>query len=465
MNIRTRLTLQFTLLVSGILLLTFITIYVFRASYVEEDFYGRLEKKALTTTELFVKVSEVDSALLKKIDRTNYDVFFNENLVIYDFQNREIYTSNDTTNYAITADLLNRIRLEKNVRFMDGSHKVIGILYNDFSNRKNQVVTIIGAEDRWGDESLQSLLNILCWLYLFVVVVVAAAGWYFAGQALSPILRIITQVKLLFPNKLDQSLTVENPNDEIGKLALTFNDLLGRLAEVFRLQNLFISNVSHELKNPLMRIWAQMDVAMLKERSGEEYRTLVMSVQEDIRELSQLAETLLELAKVNDEARRVIYGQVRIDEVLWDARTLLMSAEPTYLVTVDFSQDINNEEQLTVNGNPQLLKTAFVNLMENGCKFSDDAHVDVKVSFLPEAIHIDFQNTGDVIAPDEVKLIFQPFYRRDNTAKIKGYGVGLSLVERIIKLHGSTLSVHSNASAHTNIFTVVLPYRNGSASS
>lgn len=465
MNIRTRLTLQFTLLVSGILLLTFITIYVFRASYVEEDFYGRLEKKALTTTELFVKVSEVDSALLKKIDRTNYDVFFNENLVIYDLQNREIYTSNDTTNYAITSYLLNRIRLEKKVRFMDGSHKVIGMLYNDFSDRKNQVVTIIGAEDRWGDESLQSLLNILCWLYLFVVVVVAAAGWYFAGQALSPILRIITQVKLLFPNKLDQSLTVENPNDEIGQLALTFNDLLGRLAEVFRLQNLFISNVSHELKNPLMRIWAQMDVAMLKERSVEEYRTLITSVQEDIRELSQLAETLLELAKVNDEARRVIYGQVRIDEVLWDARTLLMAAEPTYLVTVDFSREINNEEQLTVNGNPQLLKTAFVNLMENGCKFSDDAHVDVKVSFLPEAIHIDFQNTGDVIAPDEVKLIFQPFYRRDNTAKIKGYGVGLSLVERIIKLHGSTLSVHSNASAHTNIFTVVLPYPNGSASS
>lgn len=462
MNIRTRLTLQFTLLVSGILLLTFITIYVFRASYVEEDFYGRLEKKALTTTELFVKVSEVDSALLKKIDRSNYDVFFNENLVIYDFQNKEIYTSNDTTNYAITPGLLDRIRLEKQVRFVDGAHKVIGIFYTD---RYNRVVTVIGAEDRWGDESLQSLLKILCWLYLFVVVVVAAAGWYFAGQALSPILRIIKQVKLLFPNKLDQSLTVENPNDEIGQLALTFNDLLGRLAEVFRLQNLFISNVSHELKNPLMRMWAQMDVAMLKERSVEEYRTLVVSVQEDIRELSQLAETLLELAKVNDEARRVIYGQVRIDEVLWDARTLLMSAEPTYLVTVDFCQDINNEEQLTVNGNPQLLKTAFVNLMENGCKFSDDAHVDVKVSFLPEAIHIDFQNTGDVIAPDEVKLIFQPFYRRNNTAKIKGYGVGLSLVERIIKLHGSNLTVYSNTSTQTNLFTVVLPYRNLSISS
>ena len=200
MNIRTRLTLQFTLLVSGILLLTFITIYVFRASYVEEDFYWRLEKKALTTTELFVNVSEVDSALLKKIDRTNYDVFFYENLVIYDFLNKEIYTSNDSTNYAISADLLNRIRMEKKVRFMDGSHNVIGILYNGYSDRRNQVVTIIGAEDRWGDESFQSLRNILFWLFLFVLLVVALAGWYFAGQALSLIFRRSKQVKLLFPN-------------------------------------------------------------------------------------------------------------------------------------------------------------------------------------------------------------------------------------------------------------------------
>lgn len=460
MNIRTRLTLQFTLLVSGILLLTFLTIYSLRVNYVEEDFYGRLEKKALTTTELFVKVSEVDSALLKKIDRTNYDVFFNENLVIYDEQNREIYTSNDTTNYSINPDLFNRIRREKEVRFMDGVHKVIGILYNDHNDRKNQVVTIIGAEDRWGKESLQSLRRILTWLFFIVVAVVAAVGWYFASEALSPILRIIKQVKLLFPNQLDQSLIVENPNDEIGQLALTFNDLLGRLAEVFRLQNLFISNVSHELKNPLMRMGTQLDVAMLKDRSIEEYQSLVVSVREDIRELGQLAETLLELAKVNDEARRVIYGQVRVDEVLWDARTLLMYAEPKYLVTVHFGQDINNENQLMVNGNPQLLKTAFVNLMENGCKFSKDAHVNVKVDFLMEAIRVDFHNIGEVIAPEEMKLIFQPFYRRENTSNIKGYGVGLSLVERIVKLHSGDISVYSHVSSRSNVFTVILPYQN-----
>jgi signal transduction histidine kinase len=127
---------------------------------------------------------------------------------------------------------------------------------------------------------------------------------------------------------------------------------------------------------------------------------------------------------------------------------------------VHFGQDINNESQLTVNGNPHLLKTAFVNLMENGCKFSEDVHVNVRVSFLAEAIQVDFQNIGAVIAPEEMKLIFQPFYRRESTANIKGYGIGLSLVERIVKLHGGDISVYSHLPNHSNVFTVRLPYQN-----
>ena len=202
----------------------------------------------------------------------------------------------------------------------------------------------------------------------------------------------------------------------------------------------------------------QLDVAMLKERSTVDYQSLIISVRQDIRELSHLAETLLDLAKVNDESQRIFYGEVRIDEVLWDARSLLLSAEPNYLITVQFDEDISSENQLLVNGNPHLLKTAFVNLMENGCKFSDNSHVNVHVFFTKEGIQLEFQNTGETIASEEMKLIFRPFYRRDGASHIKGYGVGLSLVERIIKLHESWLNVSSDQTTRTTIFTIVLPY-------
>lgn len=455
MNIRTRLTMQFSLLVSGVLLLTFLMIYYLRINYTEEYFYDRLEKKAYTSTELLMKVSEVDSALLKKIDRTNQDIFFKENLTIYNTNNKEIYTSNDEVNYKITDEILQKIRKKGKLKFSEGTHRIIGVLYPDSSN---QVITIIGAEDYWGNQNINSLRNTLLFLYLIIIILVAVIGWYFSGKALAPISRVVSQVKSIFPNHLEQSLTVENPKDEIGKLTLTFNDLLERVNEAFRLQKLFISNVSHELKNPLMRMGTQLDVAMLKERTVDEYKSLAVSLREDIRELSQLSQTLLELAKVNDEIQGVVYGQIRIDEIIWETRLLLMSAESSYLVTVDFNQEINTESQLTINGNAQLLKTAFVNLMENGCKFSEDEHVNIRVSFSNESIKIDFQNTGEFISDDETKLIFQPFYRKNNTTNIKGYGVGLALVERIIKLHGGVLSVHSYVSTQTNVFSITLPY-------
>ena len=455
MNIRTRLTVQFTVLVSSILLMTFMAIYLLRVEYVEEEFFDRLEKKAQTTTELLVKVNEVSSDLLKIIDKSNYDVFINEKLVVYNSKNQEIYTNNDTVTYNITPELLNQIRQEKKVRFRLNDKMAMGLF---FADSYGGVITIVGADDLWGRENLDSLRQILIWLYLLEVILFGFAGWYFSGRALAPIIRIINQVKKLFPNQLDQPLTIENHHDEIGQLTLTFNDLLSRLSEAFRLQNLFISNVSHELKNPLMRMGTQLDVAMLKERSPSDYQTLVVSVRQDIRELSQLAETLLELAKVNDESQRIFYGEVRIDEVLWDARSLLLSAEPNYLITVQFDENINSEQQLLANGNPHLLKTAFVNLMENGCKFSDNSHVNVWVFFQKEGIQLEFQNTGDSIASEEIKLIFRPFYRRDGASHIKGYGVGLSLVERIIKLHESKLHVSSDATTHTTIFTILIPY-------
>lgn len=455
MNIRTRLTLQFTLMVSAIFLIAFLMIYFLKWQQTKHDFYKRLENKALTAANLLVSVEEVDADLLKKIDQTNQDVFFNENLSIYDAHNQEIYTNNDQIHYTLNSSLLNQIRAEKRVQFTQGKHQVIGVFYVD---AHHQVVSIAGAEDQWGQQNLANLRSILLGLFLVVILIVALSGWYFSGQALSPISRVIGQVKKIYPNRFEQPLSVENPKDEIGLLTLTFNELLERIAEVLRLQNLFISNVSHELKNPLMRIGMQIDVTMLRNRSVGEYQALFGSVREDIRELGQLSEALLELAKITDEEQKVIYTQVRTDEVLWEARSLLLEVCPNYSVVINFDDNIESENQFVVTGNYHLLKTAFVNLMENGCKFSNNATVDVQVVFEKSGLRISFQNTGSIISEEELKLIFQPFYRIQNSSHIKGYGVGLSLVERILKIHNGSIEINSYHTTATTVFYALLPY-------
>lgn len=452
MQIRAKLTLQFTLLVSVIVLAIFVVIYWLRYNYVEEEFYKRLTQKASTSAELLVTVKEVNAKLLKKINKKNNDVLYRENLTIYDYKNLGIYRTNDTSGFKTTYDMLNQVRKQRKVRFKQDDFKIVGMLYTD---RFNRVVTIAGAVDLAGEKDLKNLLNTMIWIFVAVLLLVTLLGYYFAVRALAPISEVIKQVKTIYPQNVNQRLTIQNPKDEIGQLTATFNELLERLGEVFRLQNLFVSNVSHEMKNPLMKIGTQIDVALLKARTPDEYLNTLQSVRQDIREMGQLSNTLLELAKVSDLNHKLMYDEVRLDETIWEAGDLLLQAENNYQVQVDFADELEEDSQLVVKGNAQLLKTAFVNLMENGCKFSENHSVKVSLHFMKNCIEVQFANQGKMDKP-EMDLIFEPFYRSQNTANIKGYGVGLSLVNRIVKLHGGNIEVQSTD--NQTVFQISLPY-------
>ena len=455
MQIRAKLTLQFTLLVSVIVLAIFVVIYWLRYNYVEDEFYKRLTQKASTPAKILATVKEVNAKLLKKINKANNDVLYRENLAIYDYKNLGIYRTNDTSGFKTTYDMLNQVRKLRRVRFKQDDFKIVGMLYTD---RYNRIVTITGAVDLSGQKDLKNLLNIMIWIFVSVLVLVALLGHYFAVRALAPISEVIKQVKTIYPQNINQRLTIQNPKDEIGQLTATFNELLERLGEVFRLQNLFVSNVSHEMKNPLMKIGTQIDVALLKSRSPEDYLVTLQSVRQDIREMGQLSNTLLELAKVSDLNHKLMYDEVRLDETIWEAGDLLLQAENNYQVQVDFADELEEDSQLVVKGNAQLLKTAFVNLMENGCKFSENKSVKVSLHFMKSHIEVQFVNEGQMEKP-EMDLIFEPFYRSQNTANIKGYGVGLSLVNRIVKLHGGNINVQSVD--NQTVFVLILPYSVG----
>ncbi len=457
MQIRARLTLQFTLLVSVIVLAIFGVIYWLRLNYIEAEFYKRLTQKASTSAELLVTVKEVNAKLLKKIQKVNNDVLFRENLFIYDYKNVKVLSANDTIRFKITPEMLNQVQKQHKVKFKQGEFKIVGMLYID---RYNRVVTVAGAVDQAGQKDLENLKNIMISLFLAMLVLVSLLGRYFAARALSPISEVIQQVQSIYPQNVNQRLTIKNPKDEIGQLTATFNELLERIAEVFRLQNLFVSNVSHEMKNPLMKIGSQIDVALLKGRTPEQYLATLQSVRQDIREMGQLSNTLLELAKVSDLNHKLMYDEIRLDETIWEAGDLLLQAEQNYQVQVDFADGLEEDTQLVVKGNAQLLKTAFVNLMENGCKFSENHSVKVSLHFEKDHIEVQFTNNG-IMEKSEMDLIFEPFYRSQNTARIKGYGVGLSLVNRIVKLHGGNITLQSLD--NQTVFVLWLPYSVGAA--
>ncbi len=453
MQIRSRLTYQFTYLVSAILFVSYFIIYVFSQQNYKDKFYSRLRQKANTAAELLVNVNQVDSKLLGIINRANRDILYKENIMAYDTCHERIYRSNDTINFHIDVDRVKEVFKKKEVRFEVNELEVLGTV---FVTPEGQIVVFAGAEDQYSAENAKDLKNILIALFLLFVFIVVISGWFFAGRAIRPISEVIKQVDQLSPKRLDQRLKTSDSEDEIGKMVLTINRLLERIENAFKLQKTFIANVSHELKNPLTKISSQLEVSLLNERKIDDYKQTIASVLEDTQDLAAITESLLELNKISISDYQASFSTLRIDEIMWESRSITQKLNAKYKVIIDTQFMPDNEELLQIKGDEKLVLTALKNLIENGCKFSTHKQAYVSLQIIDQMIEIKIRNEGKGIPEADIPYIFQPFFRAENTAASKGYGIGLSLVERIVSLHQGLISVESEQNGWTE-FTVKFP--------
>jgi signal transduction histidine kinase len=451
MQIRSRLTIQFALLVCTILLVAFCLLYFFEKQTIEEEFHKRLKEKAITSAILLLKVEEVDSTLLKTIDRSKHDILFRENISIFDQQGKEIYTNNDTIEFDISVSLLNKIRQGGEQRLSQAAFNIVGVRFKD----KNQIYVILaGAIDRDGHQRLQDLKRVLLILLLLMIGIVTVAGWIYAGRALRPIKKIIVDIESISTIDLSQRLRTSNKPDEIGGLVSIFNSLLGRIENSFSFQKTFLTNVSHELKNPLTKITSQLEVTLLNERNINEYKEIIQSVLDDIKELNKLSNSLLDLASLDQTNINLSTSRVRIDEVLWEVRESVQSLNSSYKVDIHTIDMPENEEELYLDANLYLLKTALQNLIENACKFSDDNMATISLVSAKGELEIRIFDKGPGIPKEELQNIFQPFHRSNQSSKIKGHGVGLSLSQKIIAIHHGSIEIDSTLSEGTQVTVI-----------
>lgn len=257
---------------------------------------------------------------------------------------------------------------------------------------------------------------------------------------------------------LDLRLTSNSGNDELAELADTFNEMLNRLEGSFEAQKHFVSNISHELRTPLAAIITELELSAAKDRTNEEYKIAVQHTLADARKLVRLSNSLLDLAKASYHPSEIAFKPVRIDEILLDARQQVQKVNPNYKIDIHFDPEFlreENDDQISVNGNEYLLKVAFVNLFENGCKFSNDRKSTVSISLRDKKIILRFMDNGIGISEADIKNVFNPFYRGDNKTFADGNGIGLSLTHKIIMLHKGILDVISGENQGT-VFVVEL---------
>jgi hypothetical protein len=197
-QIRTRLTLQFSLLVGSIVLVTFLAIFLLTIEFSERDFTRRLREKAITAAVLLIKVQEIDTTLLQVIDRAKRDNLYRENVRIYNSEDKQIYFSGDTARLTIQPEILNTIRKQSDYRFELNGFKMMGVLFNDI---EKDYVVVVGAIDIHGARRLSYLRTLLTASYLILMAIVALAGWVYSGRALKPLKRIMDEVQSISPKK------------------------------------------------------------------------------------------------------------------------------------------------------------------------------------------------------------------------------------------------------------------------
>jgi len=454
MKIRNKLTLQSTIIIAIILALFGVAIYYAYAKFREDEFFERLRKQAISKAKLLLD-SKIQAEVLQAIYKNAPNSLFQEEEAIYDTGFHLIYHDDEGVDFVKeNKAMIDEIRLKKEILFLQENRQVVGFSYID--NGKEYIITA-AAYDEYGLSRLQRLKYIILITFLISTLIVFAASRFFARQALKPVSDMVNKVADITVTNLDQRVDEGNRTDEIAELAITFNQMLDRLEQSFEAQKQFVSNISHELRTPLSGVIGELQLAKEKERTNDEYKQVLDLVLHDARKMAKLSNNLLNLAKASYNPTEIAFAEIRLDELLVDARHEVLKANPFYHITVQFDKEIEEGASVSVNGNEYLLKVAFINLMENGCKFSENKTCEVTISYRHDKTILQFKDKGVGIPEEELPYIFKSFFRGSNKKYADGNGIGLTLTQKIIYLHKGAIYVAS-ANKQGTTFTIELSH-------
>ena len=450
MTIRTRMSVLFFGIYSVLLLIFSAVIYFESENYRQKEYKIRLRQEALTAATIIFNKNEISPDLLKLLDKNNVTALNQEEIIIYDLDNKVIYESgSDSPN--LKHEILNQIREKKELFWEENNLEMYGIV---IKNDKKEYIVLASSVDKYGLEKQRNLALILGFSSLILVCVSAITGWLFARRMLLPIQQMIKKIDKIRASQLNLRLDEGNKSDELEQLSIRFNQMIDRLENAFQTQRSFVSHASHELRTPLTAITGQIQVSLLANDNHTDLKLMIQSVLDDVQQLNKLTNNLLDLTSIDADDTKFKHTLVNILEIIWQIRTELRKKNPDYqiLISLDDSAELMPE----VKGNEGFLYTALLNLIENGAKFSPNHTVEVKIMIENQALTITFHNEGSVIPASEISQIFEPFKRGSNARNTKGHGVGLSLTRRIVQLHEGQISVVSSEDKGT-VFTLLLP--------
>lgn len=277
--------------------------------------------------------------------------------------------------------------------------------------------------------------------------------FFISGHALKPLCDFSKKIEEVQAQNLSDSQIEENKFSELNQLSVSYNKMLERLSEAFKLQRQFTANAAHELRTPLAVMQLQIDLYNSSKHPDNDTsaQQTISMITEQTERLSKMVRTLLDMSELQTIARdEEIAIAALVEEVLADLEPLAQEKGINLIEKCD---------NVLLMGSDILIYRLVYNLVENAIKYNfSDGTVTVTATQQNSQLHLTFEDTGNGI-PEELKeRIFEPFFRLDKSRsrELGGVGLGLALVREIVRVHNGSILVKNNANSGTT-FEVIFP--------
>jgi heavy metal sensor kinase len=307
-------------------------------------------------------------------------------------------------------------------------------------------------------EELELLRDIFLMTVPLALLLAGVGGWFLARKSLAPIVTMSESTRRISAERLDERLPVANPRDELGRLAVTFNEMLARLQSSFTQQRQFMADASHELRTPLsvMRTAAAVTLEQ-PHRHEAEYREALTMIDQQLRRLSRLVEEMFTLARADAGSRELAPQDFYLDELLAESAR----AASVLAARKEVGIDCAPAPETPYRGDEALLRQMLLNLLDNAVKHTPaGGHIMLRLERADTNYLVTVADTGTGIPAEAQPHIFERFYRADKARSRAenggGAGLGLSIAQWIAEAHCGSLTLQYS-DQRGSAFRVSLP--------
>lgn len=451
MKIRNKILLYFSTTVISLTVISSVIIYLLFSEYREEEFQQRQKEKIKYTIGLIADYKELSENLTAIMDKHTIHDFYDEKMLIFSKEKNLIYKSVDDLPIHNYGQLLNGLSpASQCIETKDGKYDIVAVyIENDYSH----YYAISKAYDAFGYSKLKFLKNVLIIITSIISMSVLLITLFLSKRISDPI--------TTFANKLTHydidgntiaELDTETSSFELNDLTEKFNHLIKRTNEAFAFQKHTVHHISHQLKTPVAVLVSELERIRnltVPEMMRQEIETQIVKT----KSLGGIINVLLEISKIESGVHNQ-KEHFRIDELIFDVIAELNIIYPSFHFEVNYVPDEVDENKLVVNLNPILIRQAFQNLLFNAISYNDGSKAEIILNgSCPDKLTVQIVNSGSQLTKEEEKLMFNHFFRGNNSVNKTGFGLGLVLTKKILELNGASIS-YTKPSAHLNVFEI-----------